>query len=903
MSTGITPHTTRPATPAMRDDDMVAFGQYQLFPELRLLMRDGTRLELGERAADILILLVGSAGEVISKDTLLSTIWPDDVVEENNLQAQISALRKILGNDRGLIATEFGRGYRFTGQVRQHRAVTAAVTTLQVPRGLPRPRSPLIGRIDELLEIKRILATRSICTLSGPAGIGKTRLAIEAASASAAYFPDGIYFADLSQLGSATAVWPTISSSLSALYGPDTQAVHHPHKALLVVDNCEHLAQASATTLAQLLNADPQLCVLLTSQTPLALDDEQVYRLGPLDLPANTVTLANARNYSAIELFVRRIQSADYHFQLTEDNVADVTNLCRSLDGIPLALEIAAARVPSLGIKAVADDLAHPVRLLDTSKKLAEHRHRTLGDALQWSYQLLSPDEQRVFQILAIFPGDFDIRAAEHLLSAESIPPARAIDLICSLVDKSLISSQAGTQPLRYRYLSILRTFALARLGQRIDQVAHQHARFTARMVEHAKQDWISLSTTQWKRQYTHHIDNIRAALDWSLEDNHDRALGLGILAHASPFWIQLSLHDECRWRITSALSDIQALPVAPYQEMMIQAALGTSLTWAQGPIEANGQAWMNAGRLAAQLGDKELQLQSEYGLWIYTLRHGLYAQSLQHGQRMGELASAYQDQAALLTARRLMGTSHHFLGNQHQALAAIESMLDSYPRDDRYGSHFRFGLDQRVAGWAFLARTFWLTGNTSKALRAANIAVDEAVELDHACSLCCAIIEGSCTVAAFEGDFDEVRRLAQQVEQIAGEHGLEFWRLYATTFSFWATALDKPDHVSVQDIESVVATLQNNGFDLAYTLFLSGFAEVLLQKGYPQKAYDLVTHQLASISPDMRLWSAPELMRLACVIATDNAVHPSNTSFTLQSARALAKVQGAIAWENRIGQ
>src|ERR1700737_4368962 len=231
MPIGTETRDERPSkNPESRDDDMVAFGRYQLFPRRRLLLRGGVRLDVGERALDVLVQLVSTAGQVVSKDSLLSRIWSKGVIEENNLQAQISSLRKILGNDRDLIATEFGRGYRFTGSVQAHRAVTSSVGAPQARVGLPSPRSPLIGRDDELLELNRLLATQTLSTLTGPAGIGKTRLAIEAASESGPCFPDGVYFADLSQL-SAASVSSAISSAWAGLVGRGTRLASHPGRA------------------------------------------------------------------------------------------------------------------------------------------------------------------------------------------------------------------------------------------------------------------------------------------------------------------------------------------------------------------------------------------------------------------------------------------------------------------------------------------------------------------------------------------------------------------------------------------------------------------------------------------------------------------------------------------------
>ncbi len=902
MPTGTKTRHARPSKgPDARDDDMVAFGRYQLFPGLRLLLRDGVRLDVGERALDVLVQLVSTAGQVVSKDSLLSRIWSKEVIEENSLQAQISSLRKILGDDRDLIATEFGRGYRFTGSVQAHRAVTSSIGAPQARVGLPGPRSPLIGRVEELLELNRLLATQTLCTLTGPAGIGKTRLAIEAASESSPCFPDGVYFADLSQL-SAASVSPAISSALAGLAGTSTQQLaSHPGRALVVVDNCEHVTAACAAALERVLESDPQLSVLLTSQTPLGLDGEQVYRLRPLTLPPRTINAANARSYSAVELFVRRVTSADYHFELTETNVEQVTTLCRALDGVPLALEIAAARVPSLGLAAVTEDLALASGLLAARKRQAPGRHRTLGDALQWSYQLLDSAEQAVFQELAIFPADFTVAAAERVVSTNLEKPTRLADVLCSLVDKSLITLQAGTQPIRYRYLTMLRAYALEQLANRTAAMTEKHARFVEQLTSQAQRDWTSLPTTQWKRQYEHHIDDIRAALDWSLSDSRRRALGLLILANSAPFWIQLSLYDECRQRITNVLEETKIPPVEERQEMMIQTALATSLTWSRGPVPANGRAWTRAGDLALRLDDAETQLQAEYGLWLYHLRSGYYAQALQHGKNMAELAVKHRDQAALLTARRLIGTSHHFLGNHAEALSEIECMLDSYTRDERHGSHFRFGMDQRVAGWAFLSRILWVMGNTTKARRAAQIAIDEAMALDHACTLCCALAEGSCNVGALSGDVEGVEGASQQLIQVAGTHGLDFWALYGSAFSLWAKVFQDPNAVSFVELRSTLETLQARGFDPAYSVFLSDFASAMLEQGRMREAVSLINARLAGDATG-QFWNAPELMRVkARTLSEKTSSRRAPRALVLQQALTLARAQGAKAWELRL--
>ena len=334
---------------------------------------------------------------------------------------------------------------------------------------------------------------------------------------------------------------------------------------------------------------------------------------------------------------------------------------------------------------------------------------------------------------------------------------------------------------------------------------------------------------------------------------------------------------------------------------MLIQAALATSLTWSRGPTPANGQAWSRASNLALQLDDKEMQLQAEYGLWLFELRSGRYAQALRHGKNMAALALKHRDQGALLTARRLIGTSHHFLGNHVEALIEIESMLDSYARDERHGSHFRFGLDQRVAGWAFLSRILLLMGNENKARRAVQIAIDEAMALDHACTLCCALVEGGCTVAALAGNVKEVERVSQQLIQVAENHGLDFWGLYGAAFALWARVSQKPDEISFSELRSALEKLQAHGFDPAYSVFLSDFANAMIEQGHSREAAKLINARLTGNAAKGQLWNAPELMRIKARALQHIASRPEPPSEIMQQALTLARTQRAQAWEIRL--
>jgi predicted ATPase/DNA-binding winged helix-turn-helix (wHTH) protein len=877
-----------------RDDDMVVFGRYQLFPDLGLLLRDGVRLEPGERAMAVLKLLVSEAGQVVAKETLLETVWPKEIVEENNLQAQISALRKIFGADRNLITTVFGRGYCFTAAVNKLQAATSSLPVSPTSTSLPRPRSPLIGRERELGEIRKLLLENTLCTLAGPAGIGKTRLLLEVVREAAGLYPDGIFFADLSSLNGGSDPVPVLRAAVAGIRGAGRQ---HSHPALLVIDNCEHLATACAQEIERLLQANELLSVLLTSQTPLGIEGEQVYRIGPLALPSAQVNVSEAQSYSAVEFLVQRIQAADYQFRLTEENVRPVAALCRLLDAVPLALEIVAARVASLGPEAVLADLAGRESLPDAPSLARTSRHRTLADALDWSYRLLTADEQRVFQALAIFPGEFDLAAAKGLLNQE-----HTSDVVAKMVAKSLLVFQAGARPARYRYLTIVRTYARGLLAGDSEQLSLRHAHLTADNMVQATEAWTEASSPHWRRQYGYLIDDLRAAADWCFGAGQNAPLGRSILANATPFWIQLSLHGECRQRITAAINNPQNGHATQREEMLMQAALGSALGWAQGPVEENGQAWRRAGELAGTLGDREIQLQAEYGLWLYHLRSGRYQQAGNNGKKMAALAAEIGDYGALLTARRLVGTALHFSGDQQAAIGEIQALLDRAVDDDSQRAPFRFGLDQRVAGWAFLVRTLWVTGDIAKARRAAQLAVEEARELDHACSLCAALAEGSCTLAALTGDIDQVLLIASQIETIAVEHGLGFWRLYASAFTFWGRLRRQPEAILPPQIHAMLATLRANGFDPAYSIFLSDFAAALAQKGQREAADTLLSERLSVLDVNQSLWNLPELMRVQAQIRySDRPEHVLEYRLALQAALLLAQSQTAKGWIQRI--
>jgi predicted ATPase/DNA-binding winged helix-turn-helix (wHTH) protein len=472
------------------------FGRFRILTQRRQLLADGVPLELGSRAFDVLMALVEARGLLVTKDELMSRVWPGTVVEENNLQVQISTLRKVLGEDRGFILTVCGRGYRFVAEIRSTLAGPAPLPPLAVvPRpdrsgtepltNLPAPFAQFVNRETELADMLGLVATHRMVTLTGPGGVGKTRLALEAARHLLPEFVDGVWLAEFASLSDPDRVRETVLDSLGL--PPDAQGLTpdrlavalRPKSVLVVLDNCEHVIEAAARSAKQLLQAGSLIHILATSQEPLGVEGEHVLRLAPLGVPSDDdLDLEDALRHAAIRLFVTRVQAADPGFALDARTTRLAITVCRRLDGIPLAIELAAARAATLGIEEVAAGLDHRFRLLTGGRRTSLPRHRALGATLDWSYGLLSEPHQAVARRLAIFAGGFTLEAARSM-ARESLGECAVVDGVATLVAKSLlVADHSGAAP-QYRFLETTRAYLLEKLAESGEGAAIARRRVT----------------------------------------------------------------------------------------------------------------------------------------------------------------------------------------------------------------------------------------------------------------------------------------------------------------------------------------------------------------------------------------------------------------------------------------
>jgi len=507
-------------------------GRFQFSADRRQLLIDGRPAVLGARAVDLLQALIARRDRTVSKDELLEAAWPGRLVEEANLPVQISSLRKLLGAD--VIATVSGLGYRFVAALDDPPEPwpTAGPSATSLA-DLPVPATPLIGRDDVLAALIEMLPRQRLVTLAGAGGIGKTRLAMAAAAALSGWWPDGVAWVECVSVQDAALLPQALAQALRL--GPALVTDMAPLVAalkrrsmLLVLDNFEHLVDDGSAWVDALHRGAPGLHLLVTSQAKLRLAAERVVDVPPLQVPAQG-ELADER-YGAVRLFVERVRAAEGGFRLDADNAEALVDVCRQLDGLPLAIELAAARVRLLGVQGVRDRLRQQWQLLSGGSRVAALRHQTLRATLAWSYSLLKPDEQALLRRLSVFVGGFTLELAERLAAAPgSDAPVSAsadwafVDALQALVDRSLVSVDAGLTK-RYRLLETMRAFAIeqAIAAGEIDACRERHATAVAALFAQADEgrwgDDGVLGAAELARRLGPELDNASAALDWAMQ-------------------------------------------------------------------------------------------------------------------------------------------------------------------------------------------------------------------------------------------------------------------------------------------------------------------------------------------------------------------------------------------------
>jgi predicted ATPase/DNA-binding winged helix-turn-helix (wHTH) protein len=559
--------------------DLIRIGTFELYPSERMLCAAGKPVDLGARAFDLLLVLAEHHGRLVTKATLLERVWPRVIVDENNLPAQIASLRRVLG--AGAIRTVPGFGYRLELSVSRSGVAAQAPVPIATPheRELPRLSVPrrawpnrlgsLIGRDGDVDDLQRALGQSCLVTIVGIAGVGKTRVAQEILARETEKPGAVVAWVSLQPLNGAQHIPSAIALALGLSLPDGVDGFLALNQALLqmpvllILDGAEQIGEALATPLVELVLNTQGVRALVTSQVPLGVPGETVYRLSALSVPDRETPPQEVARFAAVELFAERAAAADRRFVLSPANAPIVGEICRRLDGNPLALELAAARVPAMGINALLERLDDRFRLLRLPGRSSDARHGALHAAFDWSYGLLAPSEQRVFNRLGTFAGSFSLNAGARCVADETVDTAEAIDLIGRLVDRSLVTA-LPIDPPRYALFETARYFAVSRLSatQELEAAQKRMATTMLSLLDVAYQEYWSLDEAIWLHRYEPELDNVRAAIDWATAN--DRALSVALYGSAWPLFVETDLYTEGRNRFAQAVTLLSdALPRA----------------------------------------------------------------------------------------------------------------------------------------------------------------------------------------------------------------------------------------------------------------------------------------------------------------------------------------------------
>jgi predicted ATPase/DNA-binding winged helix-turn-helix (wHTH) protein len=542
--------TLKPTGEAMAE---YRFDRFVVEPERRRLLIDGAQAKIGARAFDVLLALIEKRRRLATKQELFEQVWPNVTVEEGNLQVQIFALRKLLGADA--IVTIPGHGYQFTVLIEGDEASADSLAPTPIPhtsralRGnLPLLPPSLYGREKDAAALKALIAKHRLVSVVGPGGIGKTRLVQLLAHEWRGVERDGVWLVELATIETAELTAPTVAQVMGHVIGPRENPLDSLAEALrdrellLVLDSCEHVIDAVADLASAVLAQAPNIRLLITSQEPSRLAEEQTYRLGPLSVPTEA-DLNVAIGHGAVALFVARAQSADAHFALEEDNVGAVVETCARLDGVPLAIELAAARVALLGVHGVRRMLDERLLLLAGGSREAPARQRALSATLEWSYGLLSDDEQYVLDQLGVFIGSFSLPLALALLSDERIHAWAALEHLSTLIEKSLVMVEPGEPP-RYRLLESTRSFALQRMAAKGLTIATRR-KLALALAAALRSGGFKRSPLALAASFAPDVAHLRAATAWATGPDGDREIAIELAAESSHVWYAVGANDE----------------------------------------------------------------------------------------------------------------------------------------------------------------------------------------------------------------------------------------------------------------------------------------------------------------------------------------------------------------------
>lgn len=887
-----------------------AFGSFRLLPEQQALLNGDLSVRVGARQLELLLALVEKPGEVVTKQELIARVWPDGPVDAGNLKVNIATLRKALGDvnkSPQYIATVSGRGYKFVAEAELIETDAYAQGLNSRGSNVPTTTIAILGRESAINELSSKLEETRLLTVTGPGGIGKTTTALAVARAIASRFESGVWYVDLASLGDPKLIPRAIASTAGLTIHSDNilsalAAFLKDSHLLVVLDNCEHLIDDVAQCVDQLLTTTKRLHLLATSRERLRISGEFVYRLPPLAMPEDVsqITAKDALRFPAIQLFVERASASGNPFKLTDRNAPTVSAICRSLDGIALAIELAASRANSLGPKVLLSGLSERFKVLDHGRQTPSPRHRTLYDTIDWSYRLLTDVEQRVLQSLSIFTGTFSLHAAVAIASGGGVEPSDVMDATANLVSKSLALATSNGE-LHYRLLETTRAYARGKLAQMEQQadISARYARFFFKELNRAKLDLSVLSSAEWLDRYTQGVDDVRCTFEWTFSASNNSVVdGVKLAVAAIPFWSRLSLLDECLKWVDRALSLSSGADTSNIDLMKLHEARGASLLYTQGPSIKVRQSFSRALRLAEVSDKANYQVRCLWGLGYTHLYGGRIRFALESAKRLQAIADSSHDLAGKKDGERIAAVALHYMG-KHLPAADLLRHLDRGILAPEKGARLaRFQLDHRISVHSTLAHLLFVTGRPDTALRRVSLAIDEAIEIGHSVSLGSILVLAAIPIAIYRRDIERADTLLAMLKTIITNHGLVIWRTMADCLA-GALQVMRNDPTGLDSLAASLDVLRDAKCGVRYAFYMGILGGGLATAGQSVNALKVINTALSWSARHEENWCVPELLRIkGCIlIGSADAIEADQV---LKRSIHLSRKQGALGFEIR---
>jgi predicted ATPase/DNA-binding winged helix-turn-helix (wHTH) protein len=909
------PPTIGPEAPSPAESDdapsaqsiVISFGPFRLFPAARSFEKNGVALALGNRALDILMVLVERAGEVVSHRELIARVWRGLVVDPSNLRVHMAGLRKALGDrdERArYISNVTGQGYCFVAPVRREAPSGPPTPVPEYPSVAARPRPVLpavlarmVGRDEAVRTIAADLIADRFVTIIGPGGMGKTTVAVSVANAMLEEFAGAVCFVGLGDITDPKLVATTIASTLSLTIQtedvvPALMLCVRTLRILLVLDNCEHVIDAVAALAEQIFAEAPGVHILATSREAMRVEGEHAYWLPPLESPSpdTSVNVADALKFPAVKLFLERAAASGGRFELSDADASIVAGICERLDGIPLAIEFAAARVAAHGIAGTSDLLKNRLGLHWPGRRTALPRHQTLHALLDWSYTFLSEAERRVLRRLSIFVGAFTLEAAQATAREGGPDGTHVIDAMNSLVAKSLVSAVAVNGTTRFRVLETTRVYALEKLEESGEKqaIALSHAKYFAAVLG-------CTETRGSPRSLGEHLGNVRAALEWAFSDG-DPTLAIDLTVGSVPIFMELSLLTECHKWSAAALALLDDTLRGSRQEMVLQEAAAVSSTWTGGNGHDVRVAIKRALEIAHGRGDTSARLRLLAGFHLSLFRSADIRSSLAVAEEFENAARTETDASYGVIADWLLGCSHHFMGNQPAAQLHLQRGLAACGHLDTQ----LFGLDYKLRALICFHRVLWLTGFADRALKVAREAIREAEASGKPLNISFAWLY-TAPVFLWCGELGTAREVLEKPMAHPNWHALP--SLHATAFALQGelVVLQGESERGLALLRSALPRMRADLQTIQLARASCALAEGLAAAGQLNEALAVIGNAITETEAGSERSQFPELFRVrADILLSMPSTDEVLAEAVVMRALAEARRQCALAWELR---